>query len=264
MPQSLDKPVTRLRDLKVSARDQLMLDPHIIRIDKDHNPRDYTLPENREHLDALKVSIAERGTLQPLLVRYDPETQSAILVDGECRLRANLELIKEGLEIKAIPTIQVDGGNEADRLITALTANTGKPLSQWEVGKSVKKLVAFGWTVDGIASHMGKSRRYIADALELSDSPQEVRRMLSAGEVTPALAIKTTRKEGGNAGEVLHKALTEAKAQGHSKATKPQGVTRTQRILNAATDLADEVQATDPHPNSNVAKALLRYRKATA
>ena len=103
--------ITRLRDLKVSARDQLMIDPRIIVTDDGHNPRNYNLPENHAHLDALTVSIRENGTLVPLLVRYDAARRAAILVDGECRLRANLELIAEGVEIETVPTIQVPGGN---------------------------------------------------------------------------------------------------------------------------------------------------------
>jgi ParB-like chromosome segregation protein Spo0J len=72
-----------------------------------------------------------RGVLQPLLVRFDPQQQCAILNDGECRLRAVLELIEEGVEIATIPILQVQGGNETERLVIALTANTGKPLSKW-------------------------------------------------------------------------------------------------------------------------------------
>ena len=48
-----------------------MIDPRIIVINDGHNPRNYDLPENHAHLDALKVSIRENGTLVPLLVRYD-------------------------------------------------------------------------------------------------------------------------------------------------------------------------------------------------
>lgn len=252
--------ITRLRDLKESARDQLMIDPRIIKTEKGHNPRDFTLPENREHLDSLKTSIAAMGTLQPLFIRYDPGTQSAILVDGECRLRANLELIKEGHEIKSVPTIQVQGGNEAERLMVALTANTGKGFSQWELGTSVRKLQAFGWTVEDIATKMGKSVRFLNDAIQLSDTPQDVKRLLSEGSVTPALALSHARKSGDQAGVTLRKAMEEAKAKGKKKATKPQGVTRTQRILNAAGELAAAVEANEPI--GPVLRALKVYQKA--
>jgi len=127
----MSKTVERLRDLGSGRRDAIMMDPRIIQIEKAFNPRDYRLKENREHLDELKASIKMRGVLQPLLVRFDPQQQCAILNDGECRLRAVLELIEEGVEIATIPILQVQGGNETERLVIALTANTGKPLSKW-------------------------------------------------------------------------------------------------------------------------------------
>ena len=65
------KRVTRLKDLG-QARDAIWLDPRIILIDDHFNPRDYNLPENHAHLDALKRSIKENGTLVPLLVLYSP------------------------------------------------------------------------------------------------------------------------------------------------------------------------------------------------
>jgi hypothetical protein len=65
-----------------------MIDPRIIAVEDGHNPRDYNIPENRAHLDDLKASIRENGTISPLWVRYDAERRAAVLVDGECRLRA--------------------------------------------------------------------------------------------------------------------------------------------------------------------------------
>lgn len=51
----------RLRDLKTSgSRDVVPLPPHMIRIDPTHNPRDYRLPENRAHLDALAISVIKK------------------------------------------------------------------------------------------------------------------------------------------------------------------------------------------------------------
>jgi ParB/RepB/Spo0J family partition protein len=214
------KEITRLRDLKVSARDQLMIDPRIIQIEAGHNPRDYKLPENHAHLDELKGSIKEIGVLQPLMVRYEPSTQQAILVDGECRLRAVLELIKEGVEIEAVPTIQVSGGNEAERLVTALTANTGKPLSKWESGTAFKRLLGYGWTDEKIATRLGFNARFVREAIELSDATQEVKQMLSERAVTPSLALEAIKRDGSNAGTTLRRKVADAKAKGQKTAKR--------------------------------------------
>ena len=147
--EASNKNITRLRDLRLSARDQFMIDPRIIVVEDGHNPRDYNIPENRAHLDDLKASIRENGTISPLWVRYDAERRAAVLVDGECRLRANLELIAEGVEIEAVPFIQVPGGNEPDRLLLAVVANQNKPLSELELDRKSTRLNS---------SHSGESR----------------------------------------------------------------------------------------------------------
>lgn len=218
--QSTGKNVTRLRDLRLSARDQFMLDPRIIIVEDGHNPRDYNIPENRAHLDDLKASIKENGTISPLWVRYDAERKAAVLVDGECRLRANLELIAEGIEIEAVPCIQVPGGNEPDRLLLAVVANQNKPLSELELGGAFRKLFNFGWTIEKIAKKSGKSAAFINRSLELADAPQAVQEMVKQQDVTPALAISEVRKNGAAAVETLKKAANAAKAKGQKTAKK--------------------------------------------
>ena len=208
------KNVNRLRDLKTSARDQLMIDPRIILVDDGHNPRRYDLPENHAHLDELKKSIRENGTLVPLLVRYDAERKAAVLVDGECRLRANLELIAEGVEIDTVPTIQVPGGNESDRLLTAISANTGKPLSKWELGGAFRRLYNFGWSEEKIAKKTGYTENFVNEAMELADAPDEVKRLLSAQAVTPSLALSALRTNGAAAVASLQTIASEHKASG--------------------------------------------------
>ena len=259
------KPViNRLRDLKTSARDQLMIDPRIILIDDSFNPRNYDLPENHAHLDALKRSIRENGTLTPLLVRYDAERKAAVLVDGECRLRANLELIAEGVEIDTVPTIQVPGGNEQDRLITAITANTGKPLSKWELGGAFQRLFNHGWGDDKIAARTGYSQKFITEARELADAPDEVKQLLSSQAVTPALAISELRTNGAAAVKTLQtiaKAHTASGKKGPAKrakaqppalsnakpkaATKPDNPSLLKAMTDAIMELIDDVAVTD-------------------
>lgn len=228
----------RLRDIKVSARDQLMLDPKTIAIEKGFNARNYHLPENRQHLDELKCSIKLNGVLVPLLVRCDGESRQAVLVDGECRLRAALELIEEGHEIIAVPTVQVQGNNEADRLMTCLTANTGKPLSKWEIGSAFKRLMAFGWDEAKIAEKMGQSERFVKESLEMSDAPEEVKQMLSQEAVTPSLALKHLRSNG--AGAVGSLKTEVAKARAKAKPGKTKVTAKRERKVKGIKLLPDE------------------------
>lgn len=204
---------TRLRDLAIGRTDLMKMDPATIRIEKGHNPRDYRLPENRAHLDSLKISIAKHGVRQPLLVRFDGG--QALLVDGESRLTSVLELIAEGTPIKSIPVMQVEAKNEADRAIIALGANTGKPLSEWEMGGKFRQLIGWGWSNEDIASSLGMTSQKVARCIELADMPEETKQLLSERAITPALAITTIRKKGTKAGtEELKAKAAESKAKG--------------------------------------------------
>ena len=214
----------RMRDLSTGRRDLLNISPKDIFIDPSHNPRVYTLAENREHLDILKKSIAEIGVQQPLWVRWENATKQAILVDGECRLRACLELIAEGHPIEAIPCFQVQAGNEVERLMLALTANSGKPLSQWEAGEGYRKLQRFGWAIDKIAAQCSVSKNYVTTALELNEAPEAVKEELSAGTITPAAAVSIVREHGSDAGKVVKERVQAAKASG--------GVVKRERVTS--------------------------------
>lgn len=233
----------RLRDLKSGVRDLIMLDPRIIVVEKGHNPRNYDLPENRAHLDELKASIRENGTQVPLLVRWEAETKEAILVDGECRLIANLELITEGVAIEAVPTVQVKAGDEAQRLVLALTANTGKPLSSWEIGAAFQRFIGFGWSEERVAKQLGYTLRYVKEALELSDAPLDVKYLLSEQAVTPSLAIATLRKSGSGASLVLKAAVDATRAKSKPGRNGRHAPAKRARTVKSLTLSPDEIDA---------------------
>ena len=231
----------RLRDIADGRRDMLNIHPGLIRIDKGFNPRQYSMFENREHLDALKASIREMGVRVPLLVRWDVGSEQAILIDGECRLRACLELIKEGVEIKSVPVFQEPAGNEADRLILAITTNTGKPLSIAESGAAFKRLLGYGWKADDIARKTGHTVRYVNQSMEINDAPEEVKQMVSKGSVTPALARKVVREKGDGATAVLKGKVEAAEAKGKKTAVRDRDQTKMEKLLSIGDVLADLV-----------------------
>ena len=215
MVVSASTAVTRLKDLG-TRRDVVWIDPRIIKVEDGFNARNYDLPENRAHLDELKLSIREIGTLIPLLVRYDGDSQAAYICDGECRLRANLELIAEGVEIDTIPCVEIPKGQKdvASRLLLSITANTGKPLSKWELGTAFVRLYNFGWSEDKIATKTGYHRSFIVQAIELADAPEEIKQLLSSAAVTPSLALAELRANGAAAVETLKAAANAVQASG--------------------------------------------------
>ena len=83
-----EKIPTSLKQVGV-RRDYQMINPRLIDIEPGFNARDYTLPENRAHLDRLKLLIVAAGRVnEPITVRLNRETGRATVVDGECRLRS--------------------------------------------------------------------------------------------------------------------------------------------------------------------------------
>ena len=194
------------------------LKPSEIKVEAGFNVRDYALEENRLHLNNLKASIKASGVQQPLWVRFEAADNSFYLVDGECRLRAVLELIAEGVPIVEVSAKIVEAGNEVERKLLSLTANSGKPLTKWEAGNGYKQLVGWGWTHPAIAERVGVTERYVREAMELSNAPQQVKEMLSSGAVTPRLALKTVRQSGSKAAEILTEKIEIAHAEGRTQA----------------------------------------------
>jgi ParB/RepB/Spo0J family partition protein len=210
----------RMRDMKINgSRDVMPIPPSVIKVDPNYNPRDYRLKENRDHLDELKASIREEGVRMPLICRWDffapgDPAKSIIVTDGECRLRACLELLAEGVQIASVPVMQDDSKNEADRLLTSMLANGAKPLSKWEDGGAFKRFIRLGWNVDLIAKKTGKTKGYISQAVELADAPDEVKQLLSSQAVTPSLALAELRANGSAAVQNLQAAAKAAKSTG--------------------------------------------------
>lgn len=247
--------------------DMYRVDPQIIVIEKNHNGRDYRLAENRAHLDSLKISIKEIGVLSPLMCRMEGE--QCILIDGECRLRATLEVIKEGTPIETVPVTMQKENDPAMRQIMMIAANNGKALSDWEVGASFKKLIRFGWSEEKIAAHLGYAEAYVKKALELSEAPDEIKQQLSEQAISPQLAIQVMRTHGGGAKAVekLREAVAAKKAtgkKGPAKAVKARSVSAFEDIArkmykDCETEyLAMQVEGAEKYDYVNVRTGLIK------
>lgn len=187
--------ITKFSQLTKKEGGREFADPREIHVDPTHNPRDYRLKENLEHVEDLKRSIQARGILMPLLVRFDQAQKRLILVDGESKLRATMELINSGMNIKRVPVQEVTG-TESDWLVTALTANEGKRLTKWEMGEAFRRLRKMGWLLDDISRETGQTERYVREAIELSEVPDEVKAAMGNGTVSHPAVLAEVRKVG--------------------------------------------------------------------
>jgi hypothetical protein len=199
-------------------------DPRDIVIADGWNVRDMNSAETREHVAALKLSILTRGydPTHPISVKYNKKTGVKTLVDGQCRLTACRELWDEGHEIY-VPQIRVEG-DEAELQAAAISAEAVQHLTQWEIGEGCRRLTRFGWSIDKIAASICKSKRYVTDAISLSNVSLDAKAMLSAGEVTPGAVLHAVREVGPEAAaESLHDAVAAQPkpSQANIPGTKP-------------------------------------------
>ena len=176
----------------VSRKDLFNVDPTSILVVDGFNPRtDFSGEEE------LMNSIINVGVLEPLEVRKNKDNVLE-LVDGERRLRATLKAIELGNEITAVPVCLVpQKTNEIDLLIRALTRNTGKPLTPVEEANSFKRLVAWGWKVEKIASFIGRSVPYVYKRLELCAASPELEAAINNKEITITDAHKIINSSDG-------------------------------------------------------------------
>lgn len=211
-----------------------MHDPRDIKIDPSWNGRIMSSPEALAHIAALEASILKDGVREAIKVKYDKTSGVRTLVAGQCRLTACLNLRKQGHNI-LIPCERVEG-DEIELTLENLTSNAGLPLTQWEAGAEYRKLLRWGQNIEDIAARVCKSKRYVTEAIALSNSPLEAKEMLAAGEVTTGAVLHAVKEHGPDAAAKVLKDRVEAQPKppeprqssipGTAKPSKPKPVAR--------------------------------------
>lgn len=140
----------------------------------------------RRHFDetALKelaASIAEKGVLQPLLVRPDLQHAGRFeIIAGERRWRA-----AQRAQVHEVP-VHVSALSDAEVLEVALIENLQRQdLTVVEEARGYKRLLEnFGHTQERVAEVVGKSRVHVANMLRLLTLPAGVQDLLDNGQIT--------------------------------------------------------------------------------
>jgi ParB family chromosome partitioning protein len=161
-----------------------------------------------EAIADLAASIAQKGVLQPLIVREAGDGGWEI-VSGERRWRAAQQA---GLSSVPVIVRQVD---ERDLLEIALIENLQREdLDAIEEATGYRRLIDdFGATQAELAEHLGRSRPAVANALRLLDLPDAVQAMirqgrLSAGHGRALLGLENRRRMPELAREVADRGLS--------------------------------------------------------
>jgi ParB family chromosome partitioning protein len=199
------------------------------------NPAQPRMHFDEDSIAELADSIAERGVLQPILLR--PDGENFQLVAGERRWRA-----AQRARLHSIPAIirEVDDSTSAE---IALIENVQRQdLNAIEEAEGYKKLVeTYGHTQDEVAKLVHKSRSHISNLLRLLDLPGVVKQSLLQGDISMghARAILTAPDPEGLAREIVEKGLSVRQAEALAKRHRPGTDTAT------APKASKELQAKD-------------------
>jgi ParB family chromosome partitioning protein len=181
------------------------------------NPNQPRVQFDEDALDELADSIAERGVLQPILLRPDGEDYQ--IIAGERRWRA-----AQRARLHAIPAIvrEIDESTTAE---LALIENIQREdLNALEEAEGYRQLIkAHGHTQDDIGKIVHKSRSHIANLLRLLDLPDLVKQSLLQGDISMghARAVATAEDPEQLTREIVAKGLSVRQAEQLAKRIKP-------------------------------------------
>lgn len=136
---------------------------------------------DQDALDELAKSIAEKGVIQPLIVRKHPtKTNAYEIVAGERRWRAS-----QIAKLHDVPVV-VREYDDTEVLEIAIIENIQRAdLNPVDEASGYRQLMErFGHTQDQLATVLGKSRSHIANHVRLLSLPERVMAYLTDGRLS--------------------------------------------------------------------------------
>ena len=129
-------------------------------------------------LTELKASIAEKGIIEPLIVR--PRGERYGIIAGERRYQAAVQLGLTELPVVVRPA------DESETIELALIENLQrKDLTAFEEAEALQALVdRFEYTHEQLARRLGRSRTAITESLRLNAMPEEVQHLCRLADIT--------------------------------------------------------------------------------
>lgn len=184
-------------------------------------------------LQELSDSIREKGVIQPLIVRKDPnKADSYQIVAGERRWRASQ---KAGLH--ELPVV-IREFNDTEVLEIAIIENIQRSdLNPVDEAQGYHQLMdRFGHTQEQMATALGKSRSHIANSMRLLSLSDDIQDLLATGKLSAGHARTLIGRENASelAAAIISKGLSVREAEKLTK-KKPQAKTRAKPAKDADT-----------------------------
>lgn len=142
---------------------------------------------DEEALNELATSIAQKGVLQPVIIRKDEEGK-IFLVAGERRLKAAKIA---GLE--RIPSIITKGNPAEIALIENLQREDLKPIEEAEaLGRMVEQ---YGYTQEQLVQVIGKAQSTISEIMSLNRLPEAIKEEVRRADNYPRRLLVEIAKQ---------------------------------------------------------------------
>ena len=141
-------------------------------------------------LSELMASIAEKGVIEPLVVRQRGNRYQ--IIAGERRYQAAVQL---GLRELPVVIREVD---DTEIIEIALVENIQrKDLGPFEEAEAMSSLSdRCGYTHEDLAKRLGKSRTSITESLSLADMPSDIRNLCRLADISSkSLLLQIVRQE---------------------------------------------------------------------
>jgi len=166
-------------------------------------------------LTELTASIADKGVLEPLLVKPSPATGRWMIIAGERRFRA-----ATAAGLTEVPCVEMEVDDNTVAEIALIENMQRKDLTVWEEADGLVSLCErFGYTHEDVARKLGKSRSSVTEALSIAAIPSDVRAMCrDAGISAKSVLLQIVRQPDDDsmrrlAKEVTSKGLTREDAR---------------------------------------------------
>jgi ParB family chromosome partitioning protein len=223
---------------------------------------------DEEALGRLAESLATRGQLQPIRVRWDEGRQIYMIVIGERRWRA-----AQIAQLPRLSAVVVDATiSPGERLTIQLIENClREDLKPMEQAKAFKALMdKNGWSARQVARELAIDHSGVARALALLKLTDDVQEAVEAGRIAPRTAYELTKLDDpaeqaeaareAAAGRLKRDELAERTRKPRAgRAGRPQSWSfKTQRVKVTVAALADDVS--DLELTEAVAAALQERR----
>ena len=131
-------------------------------------------------LTELTASIADKGVLEPLLVKPSRATGRWMIIAGERRFKA-----ASAAGLKEVPCVEMEVDDNTVAEIALIENMQRKDLTVWEEADGLVALCErFGYTHEDVARKLGKSRSSVTEALSIAAIPADVREMCRKADVS--------------------------------------------------------------------------------